>query len=127
LPELAGGMVDDPKAIRGMIRTIQNLYSEKSIWEELGHITEDQLTIRLLEISPRDVWARTKRVDQLRKWLEFSIHEWPTGVLYGEKGVDEIFEFIGELRKLDEEGRLTTLCRDVEEKTVRYMDRCARK
>ena len=36
LPELARGIADNPRAMRGMIQTIQNLYSSNRDWEELG-------------------------------------------------------------------------------------------
>ena len=132
LPELGGGIADDPRAIRGMIQTIQNLYSSKRDWKEFGYITEEQLTIRLLAICPDDAWAKARRTDQLQKWLAYTIHEWPSGVLYGTDGATheqckEILDATEELSDLDEDGRFNALCDDVKEKTIQYRSRLAKK
>ena len=128
LPVLAKGVESNPRAIRGMIQTIQNLYSSKSDWEALAYVTEDQLTARLLTLCPGDAWAKQKRIDQLRKWLSYTIHEWPSGVLYGTDGAsieqcDEILDVAQELRSLDEAGIFAALCDDVEQKTIQYRSR----
>lgn len=130
LPELQKGLADNPRAIRGMIETIQNLYSSKSDWESLEYITEEQLAIRLLQICPNDQWTRQRRTEQLRRWLSYTIHEWPSGVLYGADGAtleqcDEILDAVEELRGLDDARLSNDLCDEVKEKTIEYRSRLA--
>ncbi|MCA9200807.1 MAG: hypothetical protein KDA87_24885 [Planctomycetales bacterium] len=130
LPVLAEGLESNPRAVRGMIRTIQNLYSSKSDWEALGYVTEEQLTARLLKLCPGDVWAQDKRIEQLRDWLSYTIHEWPSGVLYGTDGASiekcaEILDAVEELQSLDSAGNHAELCDDVRQKTIQYRSRLA--
>ena len=98
----------------------------------MGYISEEQLTIRLLEMCPDDVWAKARRMEQLQRWLAYTIHEWPSGVLYGSDGAtheqcEEILDAVGELRDLDEDGRFNALCDDVREKAMQYRSILAKK
>jgi len=116
---------DDAKAIKCLISTIQNLYSDKAAWKELEGVGEEQLLIRYLELCPKNEWAINKRKEQLATWLEYTVHEWPVGVLYGPDGADydqcnEILDAVQELRRFDNQGEYSSLCDDVEAKTLEY-------
>jgi hypothetical protein len=129
-PAMERRLDDDPKVVRALIKTVQNLYSDKEAWQRLGFITEMQLTQRLLELCPEDGWARQAKAAQLHRWLAYTIHEWPGGVLYGADGAsmsecDEILSAVEELLRLDESGRSIALCQDVREKTLQYKKRLA--
>lgn len=132
LPELERRIEYDPLAIKAMILTIQNLYSSKPDHERLDYITEERLTIKLIKINPNDEWAINRRITQLRRWLSYTIHEWPSGVLYGMDGAsvdecDEILSAVSDLLSLDPTGQSDELCKDVQEKTLQYRDRPANK
>jgi hypothetical protein len=81
-------------------------------------------------MCPSDQWAPKRKKDILSQWLAYTIHEWPSGVLYGNDGATleqckEIFEAVRELRLLDSESEFASLCSDVEEKTNAYRERLA--
>ena len=123
-------MEKNPKAIKCLIQTIQNLYSDRTAHTELGWVTEDQLINKYLTFYPADEWANARKRDQLSKWLAHTIHEWPRGVLYDMNGAtleqcDEIIFAVKELRAIDNEKRYEELCSDVENKTNLYRERLA--
>ena len=128
LPEILARVADDPRAIKALIQTIQNLYSAKEEWKNLGYITEQDLTKRLLMLRPEDSWGKAARARVLSRWLAYVIHEWPSGVLYGPNGASleecaEILDAVEELLVLDASGALVALCGDVRKKTRSYMER----
>ena len=118
----------DPVAIKCLIETVQNLYSDKSAHESLNWISEWQLVDQYLELLPEDSWATEKKKSLLAAWLAYSIHEWPSGVLYGKDGAtasqcQEILDAVDELQALDREAEYADLCKDVRAKTRLYRDR----
>lgn len=120
----------NPVAIKCLIQTIHNLYSDRTAHAELAWVTEHQLTNKYLTYYPADQWATAKKRDLLSQWLAFTIHEWPNGVLYGMDGAtleqcDEIIVAVEELRAVDAEKRYEELCKDVIEKTTLYRERLA--
>lgn len=124
LPELKVRLWSDPKAIKALMQTIQNLYSSTSDWASLDYVTEEQLVYRLLELDPHDAWAKRQRVEQLKNWLQYTVHEWPSGILYGTDGAtleqcDEIIDAVNELRELDPVQSIE-LCDEVVKKTSIY-------
>lgn len=128
IPAIEPRLSDDPQAIRALIKTIQNLYSDKWVWKRLGYLTELDLTQRLLELCPEDAWARQARVAPLRRWLSYTVHEWPSGILYGADGAslsecDKILSAVEELLYLDHSGDSIALCQDVREKIALYKER----
>ena len=131
-PAILNRLDDDPRAIRALIQTIQNLYSATEEWKRLGYVTEQELTRRLLTLCPEDSWGKTARGRVLSSWLAYVIHEWPSGVLYGPDGAsleecDQILAAVDELLQLDEAGDAVALCGDVREKTMVYMERLSAK
>ncbi len=132
LPFVKPRLHDDPRAIKCLIATIQNFYSDKSAMKELAGVHEEQLILRYLEFCPHDEWAIERRRRLLVNWLEYTIHEWPAGVLYDNNGADEsqcreILDAVQDLREIDKAGEYTTFCDDVQAKTVKYLKRLADK
>ena len=118
----------NPIAIKCLIQTIQNLYSHKPTHEQLGWVTDWQLLDRYLDLIPGDRWATERKKVVLSEWLAYTVHEWPSGVLYGNDGatVDEcqdILANIEELKELDGNSEYGELCLDVKEKTLAYLDK----
>ena len=123
-------MENNPAAIKCLIQTIQNLYSDRTAHAEFGWVTEDQLTIKYLSICPTDKLAIARRRGQLSSWLAYTIHEWPSGVLYGKDGAtilecDEILAAVDELKAVDSDKKYKALCEEVIEKTTLYRNRLA--
>ena len=130
-PFLQPRIDNDPSAIRCSIETIQNVYQDKAIHEALEWITEEQLLRRLLALDSDDRWAKNKLLDSIVNELQHTIHEWPTGVLYGCDGASleecqDILETVRELRDLDESGQYSNLADEVETKTIQYRNRLTR-
>ncbi len=131
-PAILERLNDDPRAIKALIQTVQNLYAAKEEWKRLGYVTEQELTGRLLTLCPEDRWGKAARVRVLSCWLAYVIHEWPSGVLYGPDGAsmeecDQILAAVDELLQLDEAGGALALCGDVRMKTMLYMERLSAK
>lgn len=118
----------DPVAIKCLIKTVQKLYSDKSAHESLDWVSEHQLVDRYLALLPEDPWAIEKKKSLLADWLAYSIHEWPSGVLYGNDGAtasqcQEILGAVDELQELDRKAEYADLCEEVQTKTRLYRDR----
>ena len=130
IPAITPRLESDPVAIKVLIQTIQNLYSDKETWRRLGYITEEQLIQKMLALSPEDTWARQVKIEQLQRWLAHSIHEWPSGILYATDGAsvaecDAILSAVDELLILDQSADCMALCQDVREKVAQYKERLA--
>ena len=111
-----------------LARTCQNLYRMQAVHAKLGHPTELSLLRECHSIDPSDFGVRTALLDSDVRWLEYCIHEWPAGILYGSDGAtheqcEEILEELTFARTLDEQGRFSDLFDDVEQKTKEYMRR----
>ncbi len=118
-------------AIRCLLKTIQNLYGDKEAHKQVGYLTEEDLTRQLFRLEPNNTWAKQQLLTILIRCLEYTIHEWPMGVLYGRDGAtleqcDEILEAVQELRFLDTDGLHYELASDVESKTRAYKLRLAK-
>lgn len=117
---------DEINAIRMAIECIQNIYSDKRLWKELGNVTEISLLHKYLELMPNDQWAKMKYLDAMAEWFRYCKHEWPSGILYGHDGatIEEcgiILKSIDEARTVDTEGMLSDLLDDIEVKTQAYL------
>lgn len=128
LPELECRIESDPRAIRAFIKTSGNFSSSKESRGRLKHVTMRNLIDTLLRLDPADVWAKDKKIDGLTSWLNFVIHEWPSGLLYGMNGAtlsecDEIIDAAEELRTLDNSAHIISFCDDVKSKAVEYKQR----
>jgi len=122
-PYVTENLTTQINAMKCLINSIQNLYSDKKCHRLLDFITEYQLIEKLYELVPEDNWARGKRIKSLRAWLQYTIHEWPSGILYGMDGAtfeqcDEIQAAAQELKTLDTHS--TDFADDVEAKLRDY-------
>jgi hypothetical protein len=128
LPFVEAGIANNPHAIKCLIQTISNLYSDKVAHARLGWVSEHQLIDQYLGMCPDDSWALARKQETLSQWLRYTIHEWPSGVLYGNDGASidecsEILAAVDDLRRIDQERRFTDLCDRVESLTRMYRDR----
>lgn len=86
----------------------QNIYQAQQLHEELGWVTELSLYNKSHEINPENDEARLLLLKAIVSWLEYSEHEWPSGILYGNDGAtieqcDEISSEVQRVLKLDKE------------------------
>ncbi len=131
LPYLQEEVPHNPAAVKCLIQTIQNLYSSKEAHSNFDWVTEGELLECYLRMCPEDEWAISKAIEQRSRWLAYTIHEWPLGVLYGNNGAtieqcNEIIEAVSQLRLLDKESSYELLCKDIEDKTIQYQEQLQR-
>ena len=86
----------------------QNIYRAQKIHEELNWVSELSLYEKSCEINPGNDEARLLLLNSLVSWLEYSEHEWPRGILYGNNGAtieqcDEISNEVQRVIQLDKE------------------------
>lgn len=86
----------------------QNIYQAQHLHEELGWVSELSLYNKSYEIEPKNDEARLLLIKAIVSWLEYSEHEWPSGILYGNDGAtieqcDEISSEVQRVLKLDSE------------------------
>lgn len=63
----------------------QNIYQARQIHKELNWVTEIGFYIKAYELDPSDE-ARLRLLEATVAWLEYSEHEWPSTILYGQNG-----------------------------------------
>ena len=86
----------------------QNIYQAQQLHEELDWVSEFDLYKKCYEIDPRNDEVRLLLLKTIVSWLEYSEHEWPSGILYGNDGAtieqcDEISAEVQLVLKLDKE------------------------
>lgn len=86
----------------------QNIYRAQKIHEELDWVSELGLYEKGFEINPGNDEARLLLLKSIVSWLEYSEHEWPRGILYGNNGAtikqcDEISNEVQRVLQLDKE------------------------
>ncbi|OOF24065.1 hypothetical protein BZJ19_11880 [Salinivibrio proteolyticus] len=89
-------------------KLVQNIYQTQQLHEELNWISELNLYSKSYEIDPSNDEARLLLLKILVSWLEYSGHEWPSGILYGNDGAtieqcEEIGAEVERVLKLDKE------------------------
>lgn len=105
-PELATRYeAGDATATRWLVDLKQFVYSNRSCWERLGPLTELGLLKEAYRRDPTAESVRRRLVDTLARDFRYTLHELPSGVLYGIDGAT--IEECGELLKgLDDFQRL---------------------
>ncbi len=109
----------------------QNMYQSKKAQELLGDITAEQLLIQCSKIDPSNEVVRKKRLHLGLNWLDFSVHEWPSGILYGMNGAtlaqcEEIEYSLAELIELDKANEYEEEFASYREKLDEYKKRISR-
>ena len=90
-----------PGAARWLAGFAQHIYKCGDLKPRLidGSLTEHALLLTAIEHDANDSIARRKLLDLLVRRLDYTLHELPSGVLYGHDGatVDQCREMLGEL------------------------------
>ncbi|GAB5517715.1 hypothetical protein [Rhodopirellula baltica] len=90
-----------PGAARWLAGFAQHIYKCGDLKPRLidGSLTEHTLLLTAIEHDANDSTARRKLLDLLVRRLDYTLHELPSGVLYGHDGatVDQCREMLGEL------------------------------
>lgn len=125
---LNGYRKSDPWSLRWLARTSENLYKSKQLWREVEMKTEFSFLAELLALYPADEITRIELLAHHVKGLQYAVHEWPSGILYGSDSAtiqecDEIFEDLMRARALDLERLHEVFFADFESKLVEYTTR----
>ena len=102
LPTLEAAIANrTPGAARWLAGFAQHIYKCGDLKPRLidGSLTEHTLLLTAIEHDPNDSIARRKLLDLLVRRLDYTIHELPSGVLYGHDGatIDQCREMLDEL------------------------------
>ena len=106
----------------------QNIYQAQQLHEELGWVTELGLFNKSHELDPSNDEARLLLLKAMVAWLEYSEHEWPSGILYGNDGAtieqcDEISTEVQLVQQLDKEHRYNEFIKQYIKKLSEYRAR----
>ncbi|MGF1723462.1 hypothetical protein [Photobacterium nomapromontoriensis] len=119
---------DDFHSTLWLGKLAQNLYQAQKLHEELGWLSELSLYNKSHEIDPENDEARLLLLKAIVSWLEYSEHEWPSGILYGNDGAtieqcDEISTEIQRVIKLDKEHTHSEFIKEYVKKLSNYRAR----
>lgn len=125
---LKGYQKQDFWSLTWLIKTIQNIYKVKTLHEQIDFKTDYQLLQDCYSIEPQNPEIRQALLKKLLSWLDYSIHEYPRGILYGHNGatIDEcqdILTHIEFVKTLDPEEKFKDFLDDVRTKVLEYMAR----
>lgn len=106
----------------------QNFYQARQLHEELNWASELSLYKKSYEIDPGNDEARLLLLKAIVSWLEYSEHEWPSGILYGNNGAtieqcDEISSEVQRVLKLDKENAYNEFIKQYVKKLSEYRAR----
>ncbi|MDD2815888.1 MAG: hypothetical protein PHP00_09140 [Thiotrichaceae bacterium] len=125
---LDGYQRNDPWSLRWLVRTITNLYQAKKLWQHIDFKNDYMLLEQLLVLYPNDEQIKAELLSKKIKWFDYSVHEWPLGILYGANGatLNECYEIIEDIkiaRNLDSKNTYESFIKEFEDKLLEYMER----
>lgn len=114
--------------VMAAVKCIQNLYGDKTLWEQIGYKTEINLLHGLIENKTTNKMVIDAYVVAVVEWLKYCIHEWPDGVLYGHDSASinecgDILNTVKRIRAMTTDKLQLDLLDGVEEKTIMYVNR----
>lgn len=123
-----GYQIGDVKCTMWLGKLIQNIYQAKGLDEELGWVTDLSLFNKCYEIDPSNEEVRLLLLEKIVDWLQYSEHEWPSGILYGNNEAtlaecSEISIEIERVLKLDKEFKYSEFIKQYVKKFTEYRGR----
>ncbi len=128
-PVLAEGAArDDVWSWLWIWRTKQNFWEGETSFAKDFREPEEGLLGRLSRLAPDNETVRTAHLNHIISHLDFCIHEWPAGVLYGMDGAtleqcEELHKAVAMARKLDGRKEYEEFLADFETKLSAYQNR----
>ena len=107
---------------------IHNLYKNRTLHELSGYLTETQVLEKCYRLNSTDNHIRSLLLKSLVGFLEYSIHEWPFGIIFGNNGatISEcriIRKDVRRVRELDYDNIYKAFIEDYEVKLSEYENR----
>ncbi|GAX42028.1 hypothetical protein NIES4075_30260 [Tolypothrix sp. NIES-4075] len=125
---LRGYQNRDSWSVLWLARTAQNLYKAKHLHEQINFKTYYELLKECYLLDPSNAEVHKDLLSVQIRWLQYCIHEYPTGILYGVNGatIDECHEIVSEIefiRELDVEKIQEKFLNEVQSKVLEYLIR----
>lgn len=83
---MAGRKSNDAWANYWLAGTVQNLYSTPALWKKADYYTEVGFLTDAYQASSDDKAIRAAYCKALLAGFGYAMHEWPAGILYGNRG-----------------------------------------
>lgn len=125
---LSGYQKRDPWSVLWLARTAQNFYRVKHLHKQIDFKTDYGLLNECYLLDPSNYEVHKDLLNIQIQWLQYCIHEYPTGILYGVNGatIDECQKILSEVefaRKLDVEKIQDKFLNEVQSKVLEYIVR----
>ncbi|MBN3892325.1 MAG: hypothetical protein HWQ43_25330 [Nostoc sp. JL31] len=126
---LSGYQKRDPWSVLWLARTAQNFYKVKHLHKQINFKTDYGLLKECYLLAPNNNEVQKGLLSVQIRWLQYCIHEYPTGILYGSVNgatIDECQEILSEVefaRKLDVEKIQEKFFNEVQSKVLEYIVR----
>jgi hypothetical protein len=119
---------NDFEATLWLAKLAQNVYQSQKVHEELSWVRQLELFEKCHEIEPENDEARLLFLNSIVSWLEYTEHEWPAGILYGNDGAtieqcSEINKEIQRVLRLDKEHKHSAFIKQYSKKLSEYKAR----
>ncbi len=118
----------DTWSLRWLVKTDQNMNKADHLGKQIDHKSALLMLKELYVSNPEDEETRSLLLERQIDWFQFSVHEWPAGILNGMDGATEedcreILKDVETARTLDKENRYTDFLDDYETKVREYQHR----
>ena len=115
----------DFKSTLWLGRLSQNLYQAKKLHVQLGYVTELGFYNQAYALEPENDEVRVLLLDSIVSWLQYTEHEWPSGILYGNNGAtleqcDEIALEVQRALSMDKEHQYSEFIKQYNKKLCQY-------
>lgn len=129
---LVGYRNHDINSMLWIAKTINNLFSSRILWEEIGNKTDVEIIEECYRIDPFNEEINETFLELKIRFISYSQHEWPCGILFGMNGasLEECLEMKNELpfiKLLDKEKKYEKYIGDYESKLDVYINRLKNK
>jgi hypothetical protein len=110
------------------VKLNQNYYQNHRIWEKINYKTALEIIKECYDLEPNNNEVTDMFLEVLIEKINFSIHEWPYGILFGNSFAtkDEcksLLERVKFINKLDKNKKHSEYINDYENKVKEYMER----
>jgi hypothetical protein len=112
-----------------LVRLNQNYYQNNTIWGKINYKTTLEIIKECYDLEPNNNEVTDLFLEILIEKINFSIHEWPYGILIGNSFAtkkDEcelLLERVEFINKLDRNKKYSEYMKEYEDKVKEYMER----
>jgi RAB protein geranylgeranyltransferase component A len=111
-----------------LVKLNQNYYQNHRIWEKINYKTTLEIIMECYQLEPDNNEVTDMLLEVWIEQINFNIHEWPHGVLWGNSFAtkDEcisLLERVKFINRLDRDRKYSACLNDYENKVKEYMER----